>query len=250
MIGDSALAFYNNNKDLTWNLPPIPADLVTDLEIATWIMNNNNIGWLELDIEIDINKWKEECQVTNDYFVDHRGQEHPGWNSCCIHGIDVDKTGSWNTYGYATEDQVPYNWTSLSNSTPTIKQFWNKEFPVEKYRRIRFMELEAGGYISPHSDAPGNLAGEHADINILDHGAPVNIAIIHPKDCHMIVEGFGVVPWEEGKAFMVNIRNYHSVINFSNQQRIHMIGHGWYGTRTAEFCRLVVKSYMKQYKNT
>lgn len=242
-----ALEFYDKNKDLKWRMPAIPSGLTTDFQIAQWVMNNNLIGWLELDLTIDLPQWKQESLKVDDYFVDHRGIDHPGWNSCCIHGISTDKSGSWNTYGYQDESEVPYDWTELSTATPIIKKFWN-EFPFEKYRRIRFMQLAPNGCISPHSDAPGRLHGETVGVNMLEHGAPVNIAIVHPVDCHMTVEGFGVVPWEEGKVFIINIRHYHSVINFSNNPRVHMIGHGWYGADLPNFCELVTRSYRKQYE--
>jgi hypothetical protein len=64
----------------------------------------------------------------------------------------------------------------------------------------------------------------------------------------MVLEGHGVVPFKEGKAFIVNIRNYHSVINFSNQSRVHVIGHSYgYGSKLIEFAELVVRSYEKMY---
>jgi hypothetical protein len=247
MIDTATLNFYEKNKDLTWTMEEIPQELTADRHIANWILNIANIGWIELDLDIDIDRWKIESQVANQYFVDHRGQQHPGWNSCCIHGIDVDKTGSWTNYGFTNESDVPYTWTSLSAQTPNITKFWKDQFPIEKYRRIRFMELEPEGYIAPHSDAPGNLPGEYQGINILEHGAPINIAISHPSECYMTVEGYGCVPFAPGRAFMVNIRNYHSVINFSKEQRIHMIAHGWYGNRIDEFCELLIRSYRKQY---
>jgi hypothetical protein len=64
----------------------------------------------------------------------------------------------------------------------------------------------------------------------------------------MVLEGYGVVPFNEGRAFIVNIRNYHSVINFSNDPRIHVIGHSYgYGSKKEEFAELVARSYVKQY---
>lgn len=244
----TALDFFEKNKDIKWFPPAIPDKLTTDYEIANWAMNNLDIGWIDLDLNIDIDAWKEESKVANKYFVDHRGEDHPGWNSCCIHGIDIDKTGSWNCYGYTVESEVPYRWTELSNQTPVIKKFWQEDVPVEKYRRIRFMELEPKGFISPHSDAPGQLNGELINANALEHGAPMNIAIIHPENCYMVLDGFGIVPFKEGKAFIINIRHYHSVINFSDQQRVHMIGHGWYGNKINDFCKLIARSYRKQYE--
>lgn len=218
----------------------------TNYEIADWLLNHSNFGWLELDIKFDLDIWKQESSFAQ--FVDHRGIEHPGWNSCCIHGIDTDKTGAWSNYGYDREEDVPYKWTSISEYTPNIKRFWEK-FPYEKYRRIRFMELEPSGVISPHSDAPGRLPGEN-NLDMLEFGVPINIAIIHPNDCYMTLEGHGIVPFQEGKAFIINIRNIHSFVNNSNKKRIHLIAHGIPGKRKDEFVELIARSYRIQYEQT
>jgi hypothetical protein len=239
-----AIEFFNKNKSLSCILPEKPDSVISDYEIADWLLNKSDFGWLELDIEIDIDTWKQESKVAK--FVDHRGKDHPGWNSCCIHGISEEKTGSWTNYGYSNEADVPYHWTSLSEHTPCIKNFW-KSFPYERYRRIRFMELEPGGIISPHSDMPGKLPGED-NFNALEFGVPINVAIIHPESCFMTLEGYGCIPWREGKAFLINIRNYHSVINFSKVSRIHLIAHGIPGSRLNEFVKLISNSYKKSYE--
>ena len=107
------------------------------------------------------------------------------------------------------------------------------------------MELEPESAITPHSDMPGRLPGE-AGMDMLDFGVPVNIAVVHPADCYMVLEGYGIVPFKEGKAFIVNIRNFHSVINFSKQSRIHVIGHSYgYGNKLEDFANLIVRSYEK-----
>jgi len=215
-----------------------------DYELADWLLNRSDFGWLELDINFDLQEWKNETKAAQ--FVDHRGSEHPGWNSSCIHGIDVDKTGAWTNYGYTREEDVPYQWTSISQHTPSIKRFW-EQFPYERYRRIRFMELEPGGKISPHSDAPGRLPGEQ-DLDMLEFGVPINVAIMHPEDCHMTLEGHGTVPFQEGKAFIINIRNVHSFVNNSSSNRIHLIAHGVPGNRKEEFVELIARSYRKQHE--
>jgi len=213
-------------------------------KLADWLLNHSNFGWLELDIKFDVEAWKNETTAAK--FVDHRGLDHPGWNSSCIHGIDVDKTGAWTNYGdWKDESEVPYKWTSISKHTPNIKSFWEK-FPYESYRRIRFMQLEPGGKINPHSDAPGRLPGED-NLDMLEFGVPINVAIIHPDDCHMTLEGHGTVPFEEGRAFIINIRNVHSFVNNSNIPRIHLIAHGIPGRRKDEFVELIARSYRKQY---
>jgi hypothetical protein len=250
MIEQNALDFYTNNKNCKWELEPIPIDLITNLEIADWILNKSKFGWLELDIKINTLEWQVEAQKAKPYFVSHREDDNVGWNSCCLHGIDIEKTGAWTHYGYADETTVPYHWTELGINSPTIKSFWETQFPSNNYRRIRFMELEAAHAITPHSDMPGRLPGED-NFNALEFGVPINIAVIHPANCYMTLEGYGVVPFEEGKAFIVNIRNYHSVINFSDTPRTHVIGHSYgYGNRLEEFAELVVRSYHKMNSNS
>ena len=109
------------------------------------------------------------------------------------------------------------------------------------------MELKSKGIISPHSDAPGRLPGEQG-IDMLDFGVPINIAITHPQKCHMTLEGHGVVPFQDGKAFIINIRNYHSVMNNSLHTRTHLIAHGIPGSQKMNFIDLVANSYRKQYE--
>ena len=237
------LEFYNQNKNCTWTKESLPAGTI--IEQARWILNESNFGWIELDVKVDVAGWQLEAHQAEPYFVAHREEQNTGWNSCCIHGIDVDKTGAWTNYGYTDEKQVPYNWTELSYKTPIVKNFWNHQFPSEHYRRIRFMELKPESAITPHSDMPGRLPGE-AGMDMLDFGVPVNIAVIHPEDCYMVLEGYGIVPFKEGKAFIVNIRNFHSVINFSKQSRVHVIGHSYgYGNKLEDFANLIVRSYEK-----
>lgn len=242
----TAINFYNAHKDKKWTMPSLPKGITTDYDIADWLLNKSDFGWLELDIEFDLLQWQQEAKSA--IFVDHRGLDHPGWNSCCIHGIDVHKTGAWTNYGYSNEQDVPYTWTSLSAATPNIKNFW-EQFPYEKYRRIRFMELQPGGFISPHSDAPGRLPGED-NLDMLDFGVPINMALVHPSNCSMTLENYGVVPFCEGKAFIINIRNYHSVINFSDTSRVHLIAHGIPGNQKSKFVELVARSYRKQYEHS
>lgn len=241
----TALEFYKSNKNCSWTIEPIPNHLVSNIEKARWILNEANFGWIELDLDIDLSGWQLEANQAEPYFVAHREEQNTGWNSCCIHGIDTDKTGAWTNYGYTEEQQVPYSWTELSHKTPTVRRFWQEQFPSDNYRRIRFMELEPLSAITPHSDMPGKLPGE-AGMDMLDFGVPVNIAVVHPDDCYMVLEGHGIVPFKEGRAFIVNIRNYHSVLNFSNKKRIHVIGHSYgYGSKKAEFADLIVRSYEK-----
>lgn len=244
MISPTTLDFYNKNKDLTWQKKPIPKHLATDIEKASWILNQSNFGWIELALEVDLAGFQLEALNAGPYLVPHReDDDNTGWNSTCIHGIDTHCTGAWTNYGYTDEADVPYKWTDLAHRTPAVKSFWQRTFPADNYRRIRFMELKSNHAITPHSDMPGRLPGEQG-MDMLDFGVPVNIAVVHPEDCHMVLEGFGTVPFKEGKSFIINIRHFHTVVNFSNRSRVHIIGHPFsYGNKKEDFARLIVTSY-------
>lgn len=235
------MKFLQTNAELKKPLPQIPNELKNDKDITKWVLKQD-IPYIELDINFDIDIWHQEASLAEPYFVSHReSQPHKGWLSCCIHGIDVDKTGIWNMYA---DEEPEYHWTSLSELTPNIKQFWQR-FPFEKLARVRFMKLESQGYIAPHHDTPN---GYNNDSEMLDYLIPINIAINHPDDCHMVLKDHGIVPWQTGDIKLVNIKNYHSVVNFSEHPRMHLIAHGIVGNRIEEFSTLIARSYKKQYE--
>jgi hypothetical protein len=237
----NAIDFYNIYSGCQNKFPKIPNDLTSNEDITRWIFKQN-VPYVEIDLEFNVDDWLAESQIAEPFLVNHReGDNHNGWRSCCIHGIDVDKTGVWNCYA---ETEPKYNWTSLSEKTPIIKKFW-ESFPFEKLARVRFMEVSSDGHVAPHNDSP---VGFDQNFDSLAHLIPINIAISHPDNCYMTLKDHGVVPWKTGDIKLVNITNDHSVINFSQQPRMHLIGHGIVGNRIEEFCELIVRSYKKQYE--
>lgn len=207
------------------------------IEQATRILRKP-IGWIELDLTIDLEVWKKESQSIREHLVEHReGEGHSNWRSCCLHGLGIDIT--------STNDSAPmdhYHWTKLTKLCPTITAFW-KSFPTERFARLRFMELGAGGFIDPHCDAPNGV--RNTDIDMMDYIIPINVAIAHPTECYMELEQYGRVPWSEGKMFVVNITDTHSVSNPSTQPRMHMIAHCVVGNKKTEFSELIVRSHGK-----
>lgn len=235
----TAKDFFDTYSKCNTTFPKIPNTVNSDAEITDWIFKQN-IPYINLNLSFNIKTWQEEMLAAEEFYVSHReSQSHLGWKSCCIHGIDTDKTGVWQCY---TDQEPDYNWTTLSKLTPSITKFC-KQLPFEKFARIRFMKLDAGGWIEPHNDSPPNIPD---NFNLLDHLVPINIAIDHPKECHMTLKDFGLVPWENGRAKIVNITNDHSVINFSKSTRVHLIVHGWIGNKKQEFSKLVAESYKAQ----
>jgi hypothetical protein len=243
-MNQEVIEFYNQNKNFSYSPPEVPSNVKNNsMEFSRWLLNHPNFAWIELDIDLDLETWKKESSAAVDYFVDHRASTSIGWRSCCIHGLGIEKTLNWPSY-LDDETLVKYDWTPLSDITPTIKDFWVNQFPAESYQRIRFMLIEPEGYISPHSDAPGRLPGETIEHDTLV-GWPINLAIIHPEDCHMVLEGYGVVPFTEGKLILINIRHRHAFLNFSNKNRIHMIAASIFGSKVKDMAKLVHRSFFK-----
>lgn len=239
----SAIDFYHQNNFGCSALPEIPSNLVDNVEITKWIFNQN-IPFINLDLNFDLDQWQTESKLAESFYVIHReSQPHNGWKSCCVHGIDIDKTSVWQLYA---DSEPEYHWTALADLAPSIKNFC-QQLPLEKFARIRFMKLESEGWIAPHNDSP---PGYGLDFNLLDHIVPINIAIDHPNDCYMTLKDHGIVPWKNGDVKIINITNDHSVINFNKANRIHLIIHGWVGNKLREFSDLIVRSYKKQYEHS
>lgn len=200
----------------------------------------STIDWIELDVPFDTSKWAEEAKRIEPHYVKHRGAElHDSWTSCCLHGLGIDKT---NGYEFYQSKDSGYGWTELANLAPTITQFWKEIFPAESYKRIRFMKLGAGGKINLHRDCePEELNG----LDPFEHDLALNLAIVHPDECIMTVDG-KQVPWKTGMAILLNVSKDHEVVNNSQYNRIHMIAHLKVGNRKEEFCKLVANSWRKR----
>jgi len=202
-----------------------------------WIVNESGLPWLKLDIEFNYETMLKEAVALKDRFVKHRdndgvgGYRHKGWRSLAIHGISAEKTNHYEQYGYKSNEETPYRWTEVSGLCPNTVSFFKNQFPYKKYFRVRFMLLEPGGYITPHTDMFENRL------------SPINMALNHPKECKMKMKGHdGFVPFKPGTAMLLDVGNEHAYINESNEDRYHIIVHG---VKTKEFEDLVVRSYEK-----
>jgi hypothetical protein len=226
--------FVKKNKNLSWALPS--TELTNPVEFAEWIVQQESIGWINLTVPIDIEQWQREAANIEQFFVDHRShQGHVGWQGCAIHGLSHTQT--------ETSSSEDFKWTKLAELTPTITNFWKHGFPVQGYKRLRFMKLLPGGMINVHNDLPDNV--QFKDIDPLRQTISVNLAITHPDNCDMIVEGCGTVPWKAGECFIVNITKNHCVVNNSDQPRVHMIAECIVGDKLLDFSKLVYDSYQR-----
>lgn len=237
--------FFEKNRKYKTSLNKLPLIDSSDEDIALWILKGGHGDWLRLNLKIDFKKFLQEEKFAEDSYVSHRdnstdNKTHVGWHSCTLHGISVDKTNHWSVYGYSQEPE--YSWTELGNKTKAIKSFC-EQLPFERLARVRFMKLSPKGFISPHNDGGDGIDWE----NIWNHPLPINIAIDHPPSCFMTIENSGVVPFKNGQSYLVNILKTHSVINFSDQKRKHLIVHGIVGNKKDKYCRLLADSYRNEY---
>jgi hypothetical protein len=227
---DSLLEFASSNEKYKWNSP-----ILRNINEARSLFENDSVGWIKIDKEFPLSAWEQEKEEAEPYYVQHRNNTHRGWKSCCIHGISIDTT--------VHKEHGEFKWSELSEKVPSITKFW-KEFPCESFKRIRFMKLEAGGYINIHNDLPNdNKLARLKDLNVLGTTVAINVAITNPVGCRMIIEGCGSVPWTPGDIFIINNTKNHCVINQGTQDRIHMIAECVIGERMDDFINLVYQGF-------
>jgi hypothetical protein len=172
-----------------------------------WIKNYSRVPWIDLQLNVPYKEILEEIKNNSKFLVDHRDDygEHKGWKSFCIHGKGL-------TITQHTEDNRPYHWIKeVEENMPFTSEYfksWNLNF-----QRLRVMALEPGGFVSVHQDRKKSAL------------EPINIAITQPAGCDFVMEGWGVIPFEPGKAFMLDISNRHAVVNNSKETRYHIIVH-------------------------
>ena len=191
--------FYNNNVNLTYSFPE-------EFEHKT-------TPYLPLLID---GPWKEmlkEARSVDDMFVTHRHHSSEGWTSLCIHGYGATKTDADELYPEHAGQK--HSWTEVADLCPITTEYFKNEFPYGCYQRLRFMRLRPGGYIIPHIDAD--------DWQL----AAVNVSLNHPKDCNLVVEGVGAVPFKDsGGAIAFNTSYNHCVWNRGTETRYHILVHG------------------------
>ena len=190
------------------------------LESHQDVRRSNQIPFLPMlpYADVDWDKMYHEAKSLSQHFVPHRSHEsHKGWSSLCIHGLSSVHTEHHTYYGYEEREDAPYRWTDVSTWCPTITDFFQNDFDYTQYDRIRIMKLAPGGYIVPHRDAFDEQQNKIG---------PTNIALNNPEGCDFIMNGAGVLPWQQGMTIKLNVFNEHCVYNDSDEDRYHIIAHG------------------------
>lgn len=192
-------------KNVNWNIPEHPFDIL-----------DKGLPFLELSFPflVPYEEMLEEAKALKDLMISHRTIGY-GWKSIVIHGLESTQTRHHEHFGYSDED-APYIWTEIADKCPITKNFFQNVFGYDKYFRVRFMLLESGGFITPHIDK--------TDTKL----TAINMALNMPDGCVFRMKDFGDIPFENGKkSFLIDTANEHALINESNEDRIHIIIHGY-----------------------
>ena len=171
----------------------------------------SQMPWFEFFMpDFPLNEILQEVKNIKHLFVEHREADlHRGWKSICLHGISAEKTMCHFDYGLS-EEEVVYGWTEIESLCPVAKNYFEHIFPAEKYKRIRFMLVEPGGFVGPHRDRDNKSLG------------PLTIALNAPNHCRFAVDNFGFIPMKPGGFYLIDLSNRHSVWNQSNEDRFHI----------------------------
>jgi len=171
--------------------------------------------YLKLSIEVPYKKMCQEAFSLLDSFSPHRGDDytHTGWESLTIHGLGYDKHESYKEYGYATgkDASKDMKWTEIADLCPVTTHWLKKVFPCNNYGRVRFMLLRAGGSIAMHNDS---------SLKLIEN---INVALNNPVGCKWIWGDNEELVMEPGGVYAMNLHYHHSIVNNSNEDRMHMI---------------------------
>jgi hypothetical protein len=150
----------------------------------------SGLPWLGLELSIDHSKCLSEAEALSSFFQVHRSIQ--GWSSVCLHGISASHTESAMSYGFDSEAVAPHCWTEIAVHCPVTTE-WVKKLPLKQLFRVRFMLLEPGKQIPEHRDQINSSLG------------PINVALNNPIGCSFDIAGVGCVPFEDGRAFLIDV---------------------------------------------
>lgn len=178
------------------------------------IKRSSSLPWIELtQLKVPAKEIFYEYLSNNkkiQFYHHNRGHLNKGWLAHTLYGYGENRTLSYLEY---RNTSLKKHWSQSIQYFPITCAFI-KELPYTHLYDVRFLLLNPGGYIYPHTDTQSMC---------LD---PLNIAIRFPKNCFFKFKDFGYLPISTGKGFIINIGYEHSVLNLSKESRLHLVIHG------------------------
>lgn len=186
--------------------------------------------YLKLDIKVPHEQMLEEAQRLRSDFIPYRPDAtNECWHSLPLIGLGKDKPYSWEKYANNAKEAAEKTiWTDFCKECPVTSKWLRETYPSNLYGRVRFMLLEAGGYINYHKDMDYSVLGA------------VNVALNNPPECKWHWKDNESLAFLPGDAYAMNLSYEHSIINDSNEDRYHLIIHHY--DSTTEFKNLFLRS--------
>lgn len=194
---------------------------------ADWICWHSGLPYLPLNMDIPWHMIQQEAKAAVGAMIAQpiTSYDSRGWTNLGIYSRGAEDPGDYHGPVLGTND-----WTDLAQELlPNTVKYFQESWPHEEFYKIRLLGLEPGGVIGLHTD----------DCHGLDN---INIAIDHPVGCEFGVEGGGIVPFENGRAFMINVGRRHAVVNPTPHLRLHIT---IYQKHDAHMRQLIEQSYEK-----
>ncbi len=233
------------------------------MDIREWC-DKNGIWYVKMDIEVP-SACLTEARAAYDagFFSDYRFRgEDQNWRgsfACNLHGWvpkEMDVAQGWQFGGAhhypdswdhvphldMDPDNVKWGWTEVCDIAPETTR-WLKEFPHASWKRCRYMVLEAGGYIAPHTDASPDrqAAGMTHDI-----WAQMNVALNNPEGFIFRNNDNGeLLPFEDCTGWFFDNGVVHEVQNnHPTEHRFHLMMHG---KMNRDRQKLMLRSIIKEH---
>lgn len=214
-------AFMRSVRGTVQNIPRNPeAD-------AEWICWHSGLAYLPLDLDLPWHMIQLEASNAVAHMIPQpvTSYDSRGWTNLGLYSRGADDPGDYHGPVLGEND-----WTDLAvELMPETVRYFKQEWPHAKFYKIRLLGLEPNGVIGLHKD----------DCHGLDN---INIAIDHPIGCEFGIEGGGIIPFENGRAFITNVGRRHAVVNPTQHTRLHI---SLYQAHDIRMKQLIEQSYAK-----
>ncbi len=175
--------------------------------------------YIDLGISFDHEACFAEAWALRDEFVVYTSNQYKprGWRGLALRspGGDPKKVVT------PEAPDSSYTLTPVAERCPQTLSVLRQVLDLERGAAVSFLMLEGHSRITPHSDDT-----THETLR------SINIALNVPTGCEFFVETnrdgssnryTRCVPFQPGRAFMINVARYHTVVNPAEQPRIHVV---------------------------
>jgi hypothetical protein len=177
--------------------------------------HQTTVPYVRLNIEVPKEAMLEEARElwSAGKFFPYRSvrEDHRGWFSLCLFGYSDREVFS---LAYKNQPDLRSGWTPSGTLCPVIQDFCQRLDLFEQFDHVRLMALVPGGTIRMHRDYP------------VPKLADVNISLNTPPGCSFLLDPPGILPYQSGDAFLLNLNYEHCLTNYGAEVRFHLLPSG------------------------